>query len=69
MHHNSIVDSWIAFVAGIIGGGIHLLAVTFDFWAFISALFTAFFCGAAGVAGKHMINYAVKKWKYKRGIK
>lgn len=68
MNHSSTIDSWIAAIFGVAGGSIHLtlLNTTVNFWSLAMAMITAFLCGAAGVAGRHALNYFVKRWKYRK---
>jgi hypothetical protein len=67
MNLNDTVDKWIAGICGVMGGTVHLtLLATFNVQTLLTAILTAFFCGAAGVAGRHALNYTVKRWKPKK---
>jgi hypothetical protein len=66
---SSTGDWWTAVIMGIICAvikllDIHLLADPYMI-VLVKVFFTAVIGGAGGVLGKHLIGYAMKKWKEK----
>ena len=58
------LNTVLGFICGILGGTIDYFtrAQPMVIFAILQAAFTAFLCGAAGVAGKELILYCKKKF-------